>query len=210
MNIQDTQALLNIIDSRVKKYINESKLLRQYVGIVVGLTDTNAKYQVKLAGSDTVFTFLNKSGEILEVDDCVYIQTTGTDLNTGIITQKTKEDNNVIDYIVEQNIVSGYNSWSYRKWNSGVVEAWGKFIIKLWDMTFKGNDNYEFTLDLPFAVNSPHFTLTTGSEKHTTAAISLSGDNTRQVISICTHNNYPEYTDTDSVTLYCHFYDTEL
>ena len=208
MNITDTQTFLNIIDSRIKKYINESKLLRQYIGTVVELTDTNAKCRVKLAGNDTVFTFLNKSGEILQVNDNVYIQTTGTDLNTGIITQKTKEDNNIIDYIIEQNINFSLNQWSVRKWNSGIIEAWGDFRFRLMDMRYIGNDNYSDTLVMPFDTRNPRLFLTPMNEKHTTVSLATSGDYRRQDIIIDACGNYPELYDTTKIFLHCHIYDT--
>ena len=208
MNIQDTQALLNIIDTRVKKYINESKLLRQYVGIVTGLTDTHAKYKVKLAGSDTEFTFLNKSGEILNIDDCVYIQTVGTDLNTGIITQKTKEDHNIVDYVVEENIATQLvGQWSYRKWNSGMVEGWCKYVLRFWNMHSEGS-RYFYEIEWPFPMTNPNLILTTSSEKNTTASIYPSGDPEHQMIQIETYGNYTDFYETESVVVNCHFYDT--
>lgn len=90
MNNQELQIFLNIIDGRIKKYINENKLLKQYCGKVTGLIQGN-KYSVKLLGYDTEFTFLNKSGETLTIGDYVYIQTIGTDLNTGVIIYKAGE-----------------------------------------------------------------------------------------------------------------------
>lgn len=207
MNITETQVFLNIIDSRIKKYINESKLLRQYMGTVVELTDTNAKCKVKLAGNDTIFTFLNKSGEILQVNDNVYIQTVGTDLNTGIITQKTKEDNNIVDYIIEQNIYKDYGQWSYRKWNSGVIEAWGKFIFKIKDMVYDSNKKaYHCLLGLPFEAMNPTIILTTSATSPTTVSGSTSGDNNNMDLFI----DDVEFVlyDEDSVTLFCHLYDT--
>lgn len=124
MNNQELQTFLNIIDGRIKKYINENKLLKQYCGQITNfvLNDNkplNTKYKVKLLGNEEYeFTFLNKTGENLMIDDYVYIQTVGTDLNTGVIIYKTKESfvPYMEDFIIEQG-VSGL--WNYEKWNSG-------------------------------------------------------------------------------------------
>ena len=94
MDKQELQIFLNIIDSRIKKYINENKLLRQYCGQVTKVI-SNKKCEVRLLGDELsdemVFTFLNKSGETLSVGNYVYIQTVGTDLNTGVIVYKAGE-----------------------------------------------------------------------------------------------------------------------
>lgn len=93
MSNQDLQTFLNIIDGRIKKYINDNKLLKQYCGIITGNVQENLskKYKVRLLGDDVEFVFLNKTGETLSIGDYVYIQTVGTDLNTGVIMYKTGE-----------------------------------------------------------------------------------------------------------------------
>lgn len=90
MTNQELQIFLNIIDNRIKKYVNENKLLKEYPAIVTTGTNIqpNAQCTVKLAGYDTEFTFINKTHEILNKDDFVYVKTIGTDLNTGVISQK--------------------------------------------------------------------------------------------------------------------------
>ena len=88
MNNQELQIFLNIIDGRIKKYINENKLLRQYCGKITSDVDSEGRYGVQLLGYTTEFRFLNKSGEVLNQEDYVYIQTVGTDLNTGVIMYK--------------------------------------------------------------------------------------------------------------------------
>lgn len=128
MNNQELQTFLNIIDGRIKKYINENKLLKQYCGIITAevLEGSSKKYKVRILGNETEFIFLNKTGESLVVGDNVFIQTIGTDLNTGVITYKAKESTNTIDYIVEQGTTG---IWTYRKWNSGIAECWGKQTV---------------------------------------------------------------------------------
>lgn len=96
MTNQELQTFLNIIDNRIKKYIKENKLLKEYPAIVTSIPQdqdgTNKKYNVKLVGyselNDKEFTFVNKSHETLVVGDYVYVKTFGTDLNTGVISQK--------------------------------------------------------------------------------------------------------------------------
>lgn len=90
MTNQELQTFLNIIDSRIKKYVKENKLLKEYPAVVISTSQVvpNAKCNVRLAGYDTEFTFINKSHETLNEGDFVYIKTIGTDLNTGVISQK--------------------------------------------------------------------------------------------------------------------------
>lgn len=137
MSNQELQSFLNIIDGRIKKYINDSRLLKQYCGTITGEVEgekgSPSKYKVKLLGyPETEFIFLNKSGEVLSVNDKVYIQTVGTDLNTGVIMHKTKESFDSYDCVVEQgtqeiNKTNGNGTWHYRKWASGIAECWGRF-----------------------------------------------------------------------------------
>ena len=91
MTNQELQIFLNIIDNRIKKYIKENKLLKEYPAIVTSTSQIgiNEKCKVKLMGyEEPEFTFVNKSHETLNKGDFVYIKTLGTDLNTGVISQK--------------------------------------------------------------------------------------------------------------------------
>lgn len=92
MSNQDLQIFLNIIDGRIKKYINDNRLLKEYPAIVTEKSSVtinpNELCRVRLAGYDTEFTFINKTHETLTGGDFVYIKTIGTDLNTGVISQK--------------------------------------------------------------------------------------------------------------------------
>lgn len=128
--MSDSQVLLDIIDARVKKIINENKLLKQYCGVITSyILDGNGnvvhnKYQVRLLGDDTVFTFLNKSGEVLSVGDYVYVQTVGTDLNTGVIIYNTKENNVAVKVVIEYGVTD--DGWNYTKWSNGDIDFWGE------------------------------------------------------------------------------------
>ena len=91
MTNQELQTFLNIIDNRIKKYVKENKLLKEYPAIVISNSQVgiNESCTVKLVGYDTTeFTFVNKSHETLKSGDYVYVKTFGTDLNTGVISQK--------------------------------------------------------------------------------------------------------------------------
>jgi hypothetical protein len=87
LNANELKVLLEIIDSRVSKKMGEVKFLKKYTGKVVQLIDSS-KSVVKLAGEEENFTFPNKTGEVLNIGDNVYIETIGTDLNTGVISER--------------------------------------------------------------------------------------------------------------------------
>lgn len=58
-----------------------------------------------------------------------------------------------IDYIVEQG-TSGI--WTYRKWNSGNIELWGRYSATLSNYTTAFNGyGYYTTISLPFTVYTP-------------------------------------------------------
>ena|GEM_PF-6910045 len=85
----ESQNLLNLIDNRIKKIINQEKFLYVYSAIVTLGGIHGSECKVHLAGfPETEFTFLNKSHETLSISDSVYILTIGKDLNTGVISQK--------------------------------------------------------------------------------------------------------------------------
>ena len=145
--MSDSQVLLDIIDARVKKIINENKLLKQYCGVIDGyLLDGNGnvihnKYQVRLLGDDTVFTFLNKSGEVLSVGDYVYVQTVGTDLNTGVIIYNTKENNVAVKVGIEYGVTD--DGWNYTKWSNGEIDFWG---VKRYDNIEQGSKDQYYSI----------------------------------------------------------------
>lgn len=157
MNNQELQVFLDIIDKRVKKFVNENKILKQYCGVITNFVEEgnkalSSKYKVRLLGDNTEFTFLNKTGEKLEVGDYVYIQTVGNDLNTGVITYKTRESLNNVDYIIEEG-VSGI--WTYEKWASGKAVCWGRQHItasmsQITDNTFYYLNKSFSATDYPF------------------------------------------------------------
>ena len=53
----------------------------------------------------------------------------GTKLRTilAIATSLNCVGINAVDYVVEQG--TSPNGWTYRKWNSGIAECWGVFVI---------------------------------------------------------------------------------
>ena len=186
MNNQDLQKFLNIIDGRIKKYINENKLLKQYCGKIVGevLGSKNTKYKVKLLGYDTEFTFLNKTGEALSIGDNVYIQTVGTDLTTGVIMYKTKESI-VPDFIIEQGNKDG---WYYRKWNNGTAECWTTIIYNT-DVTQTYGQIFT-SATTPLAKKDYPFSFTTIPTEHCTCNTSSAGIMSFEANSTSTTSSY--------------------
>lgn len=183
MNNQDLQNFLNIIDGRIKKCINENKLLKQYCGVVTEeVSDSkSAKYKVRLLGDNTTFTFLNKTGEVLSKGDYVYVQTVGTDLTTGVIMYRTKESG-ISDFIVDQ---GKKDEWYYRKWNSGIAECWittvhNTDVTQTFGQIFTSS-NKPFTKTYPFefiSIPTEHCTCNT-----TSAGVMSYGANTKQQTS---------------------------
>lgn len=65
-----------------------------------------------------------------KIANCFYIitdDTTAEELNKKIVETDKRLEALEIDYIVEQG-VNGI--WNYRKWNSGIIECWGKAVGK--------------------------------------------------------------------------------
>ena len=149
MNNQDLQTFLNIIDGRIKKYINENKLLKQYCGRITGFVENNnfTKYKVRLLGDEEEFVFLNKTGESLKIGDFVYIQTVGTDLNTGVIIYKTQES--LGDFIIEQGTT---DIWTWEKWNSGKAVCWGN--VDMSNAVSQGENNCYVSIIFPLTFTS--------------------------------------------------------
>lgn len=65
---------------------------------------------------------------------------TGLTVNDSLNTNYLFINNTEIDYIVEQG-VSGI--WYYRKWNSGIMEIWGKYYLSNVAMTTAWGNMYE-------------------------------------------------------------------
>ena len=77
--MNDYKELLNVIDSRntVKEKV--------YLGKVTVVQSDNKKANVVIAGENTSFTFLNKTGEVLSIGDSVYIRSYGDNITNGYI-----------------------------------------------------------------------------------------------------------------------------
>ena len=112
MNANELKVLLEIIDSRVSKKIGEVKFLKKYTGKVVQLIDSS-KSVVKLAGEEENFIFPNKTGEVLNIGDNVYIETIGTDLNTGVISERLGFDNLRNICILKTEETQGWENFSF-------------------------------------------------------------------------------------------------
>lgn len=59
------------------------------------------------------------------------------------------------DHIIEEGTI---DIWQYRKWESGIVEAWGKYDATISNYTTVASNTlggYTVTIDLPFAITNP-------------------------------------------------------
>lgn len=86
-----SDVLLGIIDDRCKKALKEANIPSKIVGTVVKVDSKNKKIDVKIAGYDTVFTLLNKSGEILSEGDNVFVESIKDNLTNGYISERFGE-----------------------------------------------------------------------------------------------------------------------
>lgn len=86
-----SDVLLGIIDDRCKKALKEANIPSKIVGTVVKVDSKNKKIDVKIAGYDTVFTLLNKSGEILSEGDNVFVESVKDNLTNGYISERFGE-----------------------------------------------------------------------------------------------------------------------
>ena len=196
MNNQDLQTFLNIIDGRIKKYINENKLLKQYCAIITGFVENNnfTKYKARLLGDEEEFVFLNKTGESLKIGDFVYIQTVGTDLNTGVIIYKTQES--LGDFIIEQGTTG---IWTWEKWASGKAVCWGNV-----DVYYQDVNKLTTTVDFPFEIIGDIFAQVTkiaGTDAYDTlyATTCYEATSTQIIIALC--NSGEEFGGSDTLKL---------
>lgn len=87
--MQESEELIKIIDSRIKKYFQMYSISSKIPGEVISISGNSAN--VKIAGYDTNMNFINKSGESLSPGDSVYIEAIGGNLTNGVIQYKFGE-----------------------------------------------------------------------------------------------------------------------
>ena len=90
MDSKQLNTMLDVIDGRVKKIVNEEKPTFRSIAQITGIDPANPNFpQVKLAGytneEDESFSCYNASSSALSVGDWVYLLSNGHDLNTAII-----------------------------------------------------------------------------------------------------------------------------
>lgn len=95
MKNNDSNALLTLIDNRIRKIIKEQNICYRYIAKITAVTDggvNGSRVSLKLAGfteaTDPAYSLVNQSGVTLAVGDYVYINTIGDKMNTGVIVQK--------------------------------------------------------------------------------------------------------------------------
>jgi len=100
MKNKDMTLLLELIDKRIRKVLKEERICYRYIGKVQGEpTDTyaiNVKTPISLLGftaNDGIYNLMNRSSSNLAGGDLVYIDTIGSNLNSGVITQVYKFNN---------------------------------------------------------------------------------------------------------------------
>ena len=162
MNANELKILLNIIDDRVIKKMNEAKFLKKYTGRVVKTRDIS-KSVVKLAGEEVEFVFPNKTGKILKIGDNVHIETIGADLNTGIISEKFGFDNATNTSTIKSEFIKLKEDDTTKKWETfnfinNLNFCWRKVSI---DKT-PTDGKIEFTEVLPFKFTEEPFVLSQG------------------------------------------------
>ena len=90
MDSKQLNTMLDVIDGRVKKIVNEEKPTFRSIAQITGIDPANPNFpQVKLAGytseDDESFSCYNASSSALSVGDWVYLLSNGHDLNTAVI-----------------------------------------------------------------------------------------------------------------------------
>jgi hypothetical protein len=83
----DSENLLNIIDGRVLKNIPLNIVYRTSM-IVTSVTEDYTRANVNIPGDAVQYSLLNKTGGILSSGDNVIVESTGTNLNNGLIVYK--------------------------------------------------------------------------------------------------------------------------
>lgn len=113
--MDNSDILINVINECVEKALQKSNILTKTMGTVISLTEDNTRAKVKVGGFDTSFELLNKTGEILSIDDKVFIESINGNLTNGFISEKFGIGNSA-------SIESGSNeNGSYIKFSDGTM-----------------------------------------------------------------------------------------
>ena len=88
-----SEKLIKIIDERIEKKLAQTNFVTKYVGIVTSVSSDNQIITVKIAGYDTIFTFPNKTGDVIKVNECVKIECSNGNLTGGYISEKFGKNN---------------------------------------------------------------------------------------------------------------------
>lgn len=92
----DAEKLVKIIDERVLKNIPQNIVYRTSM-IVTSVTADYSKASVQIPGDTSEYTLLNKTGIVLTVGDSVIVESTGTNLNNGLIVHKFGSNTNEVE-----------------------------------------------------------------------------------------------------------------
>lgn len=80
--------LIKIIDERIEKKMMQFNFINKYTGIVKSVDENTGKATITIAGYDTEFTFLNKTGENLSIGDGVKIECVNNNITNGFISER--------------------------------------------------------------------------------------------------------------------------
>ena len=80
--------LIKIIDERIRKALAGSGLVKKYTGIATAVNAENTIITTQIAGYDTEFEFLNKSGETIAIGEGVKVEVDSSGLTGGYISER--------------------------------------------------------------------------------------------------------------------------
>lgn len=103
IKIEPLDNFLDIIKSRVLKALPQTIVYRTSM-IVTTPIENNSKAKVMIPGDSAEYALINKTGDFLYSGDSVIVESTGTNLNNGLIVHKFGSNTSFTDAVYE-------NSW---------------------------------------------------------------------------------------------------
>lgn len=118
--MENSDILINVINECVEKALQKSNIPTKTMGTVISLTEDNTRAKVKVGGFDTSFELLNKTGEILSIDDKVFIESINGNLTNGFISERFGEarwiESNGLPTYVNTGGVVDLNDYTEQGW----------------------------------------------------------------------------------------------
>ncbi len=86
--MKDSKDLIDLIDSRIIKMLpQKNNVVYKYAAKITSVYN-NSQAKARIAGYDSEYTLLNKSGETLKVGDSVFIEAIGNNITGGFISER--------------------------------------------------------------------------------------------------------------------------